>query len=183
MMFHLPACVAPCYNQEGCPSIREEDEMSVEMNGTAFGMSDEYWQTSMSRPVRIERRHSRSSPSSTKSSPTETFLSANSPCELPFVPPAVPRTRDHAVPKVNANDSVHEFKWSEHQQRKQVMAKSLIASSFDQQSPQERLVNRRQLLRKEQFLAKPKSSPIAKQHQTRRSTEERPYSYIDITTW
>jgi hypothetical protein len=95
------------------------------------------------------------------------------------------RTRDHAVPRCsdNTDDQVHEFKWSQHQERKQIIAKSLIASSFDQQSPQERLVNRRQLLRKEQFLAKPKTSPVGKQYHARRSKEERPYNYVDITTW
>lgn len=183
MLFQLPACVTPfCEEEEGwCAGWREDE---VEMNGHAFGLTDADGRAFMSRPIKIDRRRSKAH-SSTKSSPTATFLSATSPFELPFIPPVMEQSRptDHAVPRcTDGAEAVHELKWSEHQARREKVAKSMIASSFDQQTAQERLVNRRQLLRKEQVLTRSGAS-AAKAHLRRRDGEERTYSYIDITSW
>lgn len=163
-------------------SCSEEICDSIEMAGFEYGMSDSM--ISCSRPIMIHSTRS-SVRLNCSRSPTETFLSAASPFELPFVPTT--RTASHNSPTCHAPSQDQQLlpqrpKCTRPQCPLQV---SSLTNALALQDPCDRLACRRQLRRKESLVQRNQEVPCMKRPTYALNLDNRPdsYNYSAVTSW
>ncbi len=144
----------------------------------SIGNSIDSLNSIMPGPVKVPKR--RSSMASSASS-DETFLSAGSPFELPYVPTSpknsmkredsdrlrcIPRSSIKII-EVHANGQV-----------------SLLSKALDCLTEQERLVSRRQLLRKSRMIKSDHESiQISSLYPVNKTMQSKSYDYTPVTSW
>lgn len=165
--------------------VSSSEEMGdyIEMAGLQYGMSDSM--ISCSRPIMIHSNRS-STRLNCSRSPTETFLSAASPFELPFVPTT--RTPSHNSPSHHApSDDQKALPHRPKCIRPHCTPSHLssLTNALALQDPCDRLACRRQLRRKENLIQRDQEVPCMKRPTYLLNLDNRPesYNYTSVTSW
>lgn len=114
-------------------------------------------------------------------SPTETFLSAESPYQLPFVPLCKKSTPNTSETPADC------LTWSNHWTKPRSSRSSMLSAVLSEQSEYERSTCKRQMKRKERLVQNSHVPldlrPKVQIYPAKRPDQSKPYNYVNVSTW